>query len=361
MGPTLQGLAEQTNVDLDQISILFALKSFGFLMGSFVIGRLYDRISGHPIMVTAMLGMVAMLILVPLAGQLPLLGGAILLLGLAMGSLDIGGNTLLVWTHREKVGPYMNGLHFIWGVGGVLTPLILVGLTYIVTENLRWTYWSMALFLIPIAVWMTRIPSPIPVAEQEEETDDSNQVLLLGLIALFYFLYIGAEATTSGWLVTYASKTGLASETSAAFLNSLFFATLTITRLIMIPLAARYRPSQILMADLAICIASALLLVLQPLSWTMMLIGVGGLGIGMSSIFPMMLAFAQNRMPVTGKTTSWFFLGGGIGGMSVPWIVGQLFERVSPQVVLMTILICVLGTAVVFWLIKTGWERRPRS
>jgi hypothetical protein len=43
---------------------------------------------------------------------LALLAGAIFALGMAEGALDVGGNTLLVWVHQEKVGPFMNGLHF---------------------------------------------------------------------------------------------------------------------------------------------------------------------------------------------------------------------------------------------------------
>ena len=40
LGPTLPGLAEQTNTQLDAISILFPAHSLGYMFGSFFGGRL---------------------------------------------------------------------------------------------------------------------------------------------------------------------------------------------------------------------------------------------------------------------------------------------------------------------------------
>lgn len=367
LGPTLLSLAEQTNTSLNEISIVFTLKSLGFLIGSFLVGRLYDRVRGHPVLTIALVGAAAALILMPLMGELYLLGIIILLLGLCMGSIDIGGNTLLVWVHREHVGPFMNGLHFVWGLGAALAPLILERFGALVNGDsaaaldVRWTYWLIGLLLLPIALWLLRLSSPTaaePPTTEEDADGASSRTLLLGLLALFYFLLIGAEVSITGWIVTYTTETGLADKSTANYLNSAFFVALTITRLVMIPLAMRFRSSHILTADLLICIASALLMVMLPVSWPAILAGIIGLGIGMASIFPMMLAFAQNRMPVTGTTTSWIFLGASAGGMTIPWTIGQLFERINPQVVLLAILFCVLGTSIVFWIINTGWERR---
>ena len=49
-GPTLLQLAENTSSALDQISSIFVFSSFGYLSGSYIGGRIYDRISGHRFM-----------------------------------------------------------------------------------------------------------------------------------------------------------------------------------------------------------------------------------------------------------------------------------------------------------------------
>ena len=55
LGPTLPGLALHTQSRLAQISSLFAARSLGYLVGSLLGGRLYDRIPGHPVMALAAL------------------------------------------------------------------------------------------------------------------------------------------------------------------------------------------------------------------------------------------------------------------------------------------------------------------
>ena len=49
-GPTLLKLAEHTASELDQISSIFLFGSLGYLLGSYIGGRLYDRIPGHRFM-----------------------------------------------------------------------------------------------------------------------------------------------------------------------------------------------------------------------------------------------------------------------------------------------------------------------
>jgi MFS family permease len=44
LGPTLQGLAGNTGSTLAQISSLFLVSSFGYLLGSLAAGRAYDRV-----------------------------------------------------------------------------------------------------------------------------------------------------------------------------------------------------------------------------------------------------------------------------------------------------------------------------
>ncbi|NJN83632.1 MAG: MFS transporter [Caldilineaceae bacterium] len=55
LGPTLPRLAENTGVELGQISFLFTSRSLGYLIGSYLGGRFYDRLPGHPIMAATVL------------------------------------------------------------------------------------------------------------------------------------------------------------------------------------------------------------------------------------------------------------------------------------------------------------------
>jgi fucose permease len=59
----------------------------------------------------------------------------------------------------------------------------------------------------------------------------------------------------------------------------------------------------------------------------------------MAPVFPVILSFAERRMPITGKVTGFFFVGASTGGMTLPWLIGQLFEGIGPQVTMVIILV----------------------
>ncbi len=344
LGPTLPNLAENTRTLLSQISVLFVARSAGYMVGSFLGGRLYDRFSGHRVMALALLVMAVTMFFVPVLGLFGVLAAALLILGLAEGTLDVGGNTLLVWLHRHNVGPAMNGLHFFFGVGAFLSPIIIAWLV-LLSGGIRGGYWLIALVLALIALFLGRLPSPSIPHTATDEAHSQVDNILLGLIVVFFFLYAGAEVGFGGWIFTYATETDIASQTVAAYLTSAFWGALTIGRLVGMPIATKVRPRTILLTDLLGCLASLTLILLWPASLVVLIIGVLGLGFFMASIFPTTLSLAERRMTITGKTTGWFFVGASAGAMSLPWLIGQLFEYLGPQITIILILVD-LGLAI---------------
>lgn len=356
LGPTLPGLAEHTRTDLGAISFLFIARSLGYLVGAHFGGRLYDRVPGHPLMATV-LGMMAMMIgIIPVIPLLWLLTGVLCILGMAEGVLDVGGNALLVWVHRREVGPFMNGLHFFFGIGAFLSPII-IAQAVLRSGDITWAYWILAILVFPVAVWVFLLPSPQAQTHSEEEsTSGQARYVLVTLITFFLLLYVGAEVGFGGWVFTYAIKLNLADKTVAAYLTSAFWGALTVGRLLSVPLAARFRPVVLLVSDLAGCLLSVGIILLWSNSPVALWIGALGLGFSMASIFPIMLTFSERRMTLTGQITSWFFVGASLGAMTVPWLIGQLFERIGPQVMMSAILFDLIVTVMIFvallWYLK---------
>ena len=52
----------------------------------------------------------------------------------------------------------------------------------------------------------------------------------------------------------------------------------------------------------------------------------------MASMFPTMLSYAERRLAISGQITGLFLVASAAGGMTVPWLVGQLFESTGPRV-----------------------------
>jgi MFS transporter, FHS family, Na+ dependent glucose transporter 1 len=343
LGPTLPGLAESTGSTLGQISYLFTSRSLGYLLGSVIGGRMYDRVSGHRLMAFVLLTLAAAVALVPTIPLLWVLMVLMILLGASEGTIDVGGNTMLVWVHHPKTGPYMNGLHFFFGVGAFLAPVMIAQLV-LMTGGITWAYWALAMILVPLAFFVLRLPSP--TIQRVEDASASRQVnyLLVTLLALFFFLNVGAEVSFGGWIYTYSVKLGLAGETQAAYLTSLFWGTFTAGRLLGIPIAARVRPRWILLGDLLGIILGLLIILFAPNPAVSIWIGTTLVGLSIASVFPTLISFAEHRMALNGKITSYFFVGASLGGMTIPWIIGQLFESIGPRFTMITLLVDVLLT-----------------
>ncbi|HZS10233.1 MAG TPA: MFS transporter [Blastocatellia bacterium] len=347
LGPTLPGLAENTQARLGKISFLFMARSLGFLLGAFRGGKLYDRMPGHRVMAAMMMVMAAMMALVPAVPVLWALVAVMLALGAAESTLDAGGNTLLVWAYGEKVGPLMNGLHFCYGLGAFISPIIVAQvLSY--RSGIALAYWSLALLVLPVAFWLLRLPGPTTQAASQRGAAGPVNYQLIALVALLFFLYVGAEVSFGGWIYTYAVRLNLGSAKTAAYLTSAFWGSLTIGRLLAIPLAVRFRPRTILLADLLGGMVSIVVMLLWPHSSTVVWLGTFGTGLAMASIFPTTLSFAGRRMKITGQTTGWFLVGASAGAMTMPWLIGQLFESTGARVTMLVILLSLAAATGVF-------------
>ena len=94
--------------------------------------------------------------------------------------------------------------------------------------------------------------------------------------------------------------------------------------------------------DFAGCILSVLLIILFPGSALMLWIGTILFGISQASIFPTFLTLAEERMHVTGTIAGLFLVGAGVGGMILPWLIGQAFTQVGASAMMTMILVGII-------------------
>ena len=358
LGPTLTGLAQHTDARLTEISFLFVARSLGYLLGAWQGGRLYDRLNGHRLLAVAFLSMAGLLALVPLMSQLWALTAVLLVLGLFEGSVDVGGNTLLIWLHGRGVGPFMSGLHFCYGIGAFLSPVI-IAQAVLMSGDITGAYWALALLMLPAAALLLRTPRPQPAASAGHHPEDAvTPVGVLALIVLFFFLHVGAQAAFGGWVFSYATAQGLANATVAAYLTSVYWIAITLGRLLAIPLAARLSAQTLLTGDLLGCLASVGIVLLFPDSLLVLGIGSFGLGLAIASMYPMTLCLAERHMRITGRITGWLLVGSSVGMMVLPWLIGQVFEAAGPPVTLWAIAAALGGAFVVLLVIRRLPARR---
>jgi fucose permease len=327
-GNALLKLAEYTSSAIAEISWIFFFGSLGYLGGSYVSGKLFDRVDGHRLLASSLALAGVFSFFVPLARSLWILIALLFILGFFKGVLDVGCNTLLIWLHKEEVNPYMNGLHAFFGVGAFLSPLVIARILS-VTQEITWAYWLFAILTFPIALMIWRLPSPQPRAVPGHHKDAPLPIAPVVLMVACFILYVGMELGYGNWIYAYAVKLKLATEITAYSIASAFWGSFTIGRLAGIWISTRLRSITILIMDFAGCFASTILIMAFPNSPTVLWIGSILLGLSFASIFPTLLALAEERIHITGTITGLFLVGASLGSMVIPVLIGQAFDRVG--------------------------------
>jgi FHS family Na+ dependent glucose MFS transporter 1 len=360
IGPSMDALQAQSGSSTEAIALLFTANSLGYIAGSLLAGRLYARIPGNRVLLAALLILAPLTLTVPWLGSLGLLMLVFALIGGVLGVMDVGGNTLIVWLYRADVPPYMSALHLAFGVGAFIGPLVFDRFA-VATGNAATTFWLFAALMVPVALWMARLPSP-DSPDAAQPTPDGQSVLrryawLIGLIALFFFMHMGAELAFGGWIYSYANE-ATGSGTTARLINSMFWGGVVVGRLVAIPLALRLSPRAMLQLDLPGAVLSLALLIMLPDSIPALWIGTIGFGFFIASMIPSSFNLAERRMPITSHVSSIFLVGGSLSSMTLPWLVGQLFVPYGRLSVMCVTAAAMLAAWFLFGLIVRQ-KRRP--
>jgi FHS family Na+ dependent glucose MFS transporter 1 len=358
LGPSLPYLAVNVGTSLRGISSVFIAHRLGYMIGSFGGGRLYDRITGNRLMFGVLLVMAVGITAVPVLPILGILVAVLLLLGAAEGTLDVGGNILLVWTRPPKIGSLMNALHLFFGLGALLSPLILAQMIRR-TGGIRWGYWVIAALIVPIAVLLLPQGSPKPAPEAGGTS--TGRILLPLLIAAFFFLHVAAENAYGAWIYTYSLTKELADPVSAGYLTSAFWGAFTVGRLATIFLALKVNAKAQLGGSAGAALLSSLILLIWPDSAAAAWAATFACGFSLARLFPGSITLAGEHLRMTGGIVGLFLVGSSLGAMILPWLIGQFFESVGPQVFPAFLTAAVAGSIVLLAVILLLLHRRSRS
>jgi len=343
LGPLLPFLADKVRVSIGQMGFAFTAQNLGYMLGSVGGSWLYDRFKSHTLMVLSISLMVVMGLIVPLMGTFYALLMVLFWLGLGLGMLDVGANLSLVWIFQSRVGPYMNALHFAFGVGAILTPLILSSVMGWTGGSLTWAIWGLVILFFPGFVMLLTHPSPGHISKNENQSDTTtNTYGLVALLILLIFFCVGVQIGFGGWIFTYVSELGITDLRTASLMTSIFWGSLTLGRLIAIPVSKKVSLASMLLFNLCFLVVVLGLILIWPNRLWMLWVGSAGMGLATSLLFPTILSFAESKLNMTGRVTGLFFLGSGLGMMVLPMVLGQVYEFWGGYQMLLTLFVAAL-------------------
>ncbi|MEZ4591994.1 MAG: MFS transporter [Chloroflexota bacterium] len=335
------------------------------MLGTAVSGRIFDRIKrGHQVLGLAQLLSAALLATIPLAGSLPLLLVIFFINGLPGGIINTGANTLLMWTHGKKAGPYVNGLHFAFGLGAFLAPTVFAQVLKM-GGGYQQAYWALASLAVPVGLFLLFLPRSPELSDQQEESSQPQQnlrkLLPTILIAmLFLFFYVGSEITFGNWIYTYALTLNLADATRAAYLTSGFWLSFTIGRAISIAVATRYQPEQILTVAFLGGLGALALAILAPGSLTMLWAATLLVGFFMAPIWATGYNLAGQSITLTATVSSIIILGDSFGGVVLPWLTGQAIERFGARTMPWLVFFSLAVNGLIFVIMMVQRRKAPQ-
>ena len=300
--------------------------------------------------------------------------------GFGGGNVDTAGNVIIlnIWEGRDS-GPYMHAVHFCFGLGAFLAPLIarpfLVNQEVVDTHSIdhdqlpppglnltqtttgleyqsSWTILTLYPLVSSYGVLVSlcclyffmqdRKSSPANLQssntnnQTEEKADQPTttlssklRLLIVGLLGIFFFLYVGMEVAMGTFISVFAVQSGLGfSRAQGSDLAAVFWGTFAAMRGLAVLLAIIARPVLVMWSSFLLCLlGSSLLSVWADQSSLVLYIGTTVLGVGMASIFATGFLWAEQTIGVSSKVSATLIISSSLGAKLFPVVVGNLVER----------------------------------
>ena len=172
IGPSISLLADQVSTTVASVGIVLVTYGFGYIIGTQIFARGYDRGYGNRLIGTSLLIAATCLASIPFVSARLILALMFLLFGAAVSTSDVGCNTLIVWELKERVGPRLALMHTMFGVGAIISPLIVRGSDEVRGDSaLAFWFAGAATATIAIVVLNHRQPTD-PHLETRADTPD---------------------------------------------------------------------------------------------------------------------------------------------------------------------------------------------
>ena len=248
--------------------------------------------------------------------------------GIGLGITIPATNLCVAEANPHRRAAALNVLNLAWGVGAVACPSVAALLQR--TSNIRALFFGLAAALGLLSVSLAWGPFA-NLGETPRQADQSLQPRVsvwrnrfLSILSVLFFLYVGTENALGGWVASYARRIGGTPGTLWVLTPAFFWAALLLGRALA-PAVLRHvaEARLVLLGLLLAAFGTADLLIARTLAGVVA--GVSVAGLGLASVFPITISSLSHHFgPSASRVAGMMFALGGLGGATLPWLVGFL-------------------------------------
>jgi MFS family permease len=348
--PRLPAIKESLGLSDGELGTALVGLAIGLVVGTRVAGAPIDRWGSRPFMRAGFPLLAATLLLPGLAGSGLTLFLALLVLGIASGSLDVAMNAQGIEVERTLAKPILAGLHGLWSVG---LGLGAAGAALAAAAGLeplpQFALVAALLALASLVFLRDLLPAEHHVREEHEREALARvrwtlPLALLGAIAFCSFV---GEGSASDWSAVYMTQELGTSQALGAVAFTAFAVTMAITRFMVDALRTRFG-NVLLVRTGSLVAAGGLglgLLIHEPAA---AIAGFALLGLGLGAVVPIAFAAAGEIDPrATGRLVGRVATVGYVGSVAGPIAIGWLAEGTSLRTALGLVVLLALTIAAI--------------
>ena len=330
-GPAMVWFAGRTGSTAAQITPVLFFYNIGYILSSLFLSNLFDRKPGNRLMAGGLCVLIAVMPGFSFVRSRLLLFLLALILGSSIGVVDNGGDTLFPWLLHERAKRPLNLIHLCYSAGSTVTP-ILIGIALRRWGMVSPVFILLSLLIICPAVMLFRLPSPRPernriAASSAGSADDGMKQILFAAstYGLLLFLFSSCQSTFSNWTSTVLLRNGLADESTAAMMASLFWGGTFTGRVLAAWLVKKQDPEKIVRSCLLIAIANGIVMFFGRSSLILTGVCVFFNGFATGPIIANVFSIMKGKGLVSAKINGIVHACGQFGSMAIPFLFGRIY------------------------------------
>ncbi|MDM3564490.1 MFS transporter [Proteus vulgaris] len=335
-GLILEQVQHDISLNMSQVGSLITFFQIGFLVASLLTGYFTDKKGLKVMMFIGSLMMAVGLTGTSLAFNVMLFFGFYLVIGLGIGSMLVSIVTVIPTFYKEKAGMMFNVSNAMFGVGMIVTPLIL---QYLFSHSISWrTFYVGVAVIVAVIILVLSTLKIESSAQVDMKFSDFLELLTqksLLLVILFITLYVAAEAAFLNFFPIFYTSMDIGNMSNtqkaetAAYVISSFAFLFTIGRFIggFINLALGDRNTLILFSLFSLIAIIVSRIFVQDVVYLFMVFG-----FALSVLFPTAAAVATKLTSKSGSVMGLIYVASGLGGALAGSLIGQVSESYNVSV-----------------------------